>query len=121
MLARRATSGVPSGWQNLVEMVLTFVDQQVRGPYVLWQQRVHEVLEKPYVVTDSDIVPAEFCPADLVGKLVLGQVERLAHQIRGGLAALACGSALVLAELIAGRAPRPPARWCAASRRPCAP
>ncbi|TXC65329.1 hypothetical protein FSC37_02025 [Piscinibacter aquaticus] len=38
---------------------------QNHGPYVLWQQRVHEVLDTPYVLTDSDIVPAEFCPADL--------------------------------------------------------
>lgn len=42
---------------------------QNHGPYVLWQQRVHEVLDTPYVLTDSDIVPADFCPADLVGKL----------------------------------------------------
>lgn len=42
---------------------------QNHGPYVLWQQGVHEVLETPYVLTDSDIVPAAFCPADLVGKL----------------------------------------------------
>lgn len=42
---------------------------QNHGPYVLWQQRVHEVLDTPYVLTDSDIVPADFCPADLVGRL----------------------------------------------------
>lgn len=42
---------------------------QNHGPYVLWQQGVHEVLETPYVLTDSDIVPAEGCPADLVGRL----------------------------------------------------
>lgn len=42
---------------------------QNHGPYVLWQQRVHEVLDTPYVLTDSDIVPADFCPSDLVGKL----------------------------------------------------
>lgn len=42
---------------------------QNHGPYVLWQQRVHEVLETPYVLTDSDIVPAQGCPSDLVGRL----------------------------------------------------
>ncbi|MGD9833685.1 MAG: glycosyltransferase family 2 protein [Piscinibacter sp.] len=42
---------------------------QNHGPYVLWQQRVHEVLDTPYVLTDSDIVPADSCPADLVGRL----------------------------------------------------
>jgi hypothetical protein len=39
------------------------------GPYVLWQQGVHKVLDTPYVLTDSDIVPASFCPADLIGAL----------------------------------------------------
>jgi hypothetical protein len=42
---------------------------QNHGPYVLWQQGVHEVLETPYVLTDSDVVPTDDCPADLVGRL----------------------------------------------------
>lgn len=45
------------------------------GPYVLWQQGVHKVLDTPYVVTDSDVVPAAFCPHHLVGAL-LAQLER---------------------------------------------
>ncbi len=45
------------------------------GPYVLWQQGVHRVLDTPYVLTDSDIVPAPFCPADLIGAL-LAQLQR---------------------------------------------
>lgn len=45
------------------------------GPYVLWQQGVHRVLDTPYVLTDSDIVPASFCPADLIGAL-LQQLQR---------------------------------------------
>ena len=45
------------------------------GPYVLWQQGVHRVLDTPYVLTDSDVVPASFCPADLIGTL-LAQLER---------------------------------------------
>lgn len=40
------------------------------GPYVLWQQGVHRVLDTPYVLTDSDVVPASFCPADLIGTLL---------------------------------------------------
>ena len=40
------------------------------GPYVLWQQGVHKVLDMPYVVTDSDVVPADFCPPDLIGALL---------------------------------------------------
>ena len=45
------------------------------GPYVLWQQGVHQVLDTPYVVTDSDVVPAGFCPHDLIGAL-LAQLQR---------------------------------------------
>lgn len=40
------------------------------GPYVLWQQGVHQVLDTPYVLTDSDVVPAAGCPQDLVGRLL---------------------------------------------------
>lgn len=40
------------------------------GPYVLWRQGVHKVLETPYVLTDSDIVPDDSCPADLIGRLL---------------------------------------------------
>jgi hypothetical protein len=40
------------------------------GPYVLFEQGVHQVLDTPYVLTDSDIVPAEFCPSDLIGRLL---------------------------------------------------
>ena len=32
-LAGKATSGVPSGWQNFVEMVIGMVDQQVRDTF----------------------------------------------------------------------------------------
>jgi hypothetical protein len=39
------------------------------GPYVLWQQGVHKVLETPYVLTDSDVVPADCCPHDLIAML----------------------------------------------------
>jgi hypothetical protein len=45
------------------------------GPYVLWQQGVHRVLDTPFVLTDSDVVPASFCPADLIGRL-LEQLQR---------------------------------------------
>jgi SAM-dependent methyltransferase len=45
------------------------------GPYVLWQQGVHEVLDTPYIVTDSDVVPADFCPPDLVAAL-LARLQR---------------------------------------------
>jgi hypothetical protein len=40
------------------------------GPYVFWQQGVHQALDTPYVVTDSDLVPPDFCPADLMPALL---------------------------------------------------
>jgi hypothetical protein len=45
------------------------------GPYVLWQQGVHRVLQTPFVLTDSDVVPASFCPGNLIGEL-LQQLQR---------------------------------------------
>lgn len=43
--------------------------EQNFGPYVFWQQGVHQVIDMPYVVTDSDVVPADFCPRDLIARL----------------------------------------------------
>lgn len=40
------------------------------GPYVFWQQGVHRALDTPYIVTDSDLVPASFCPNDLIPALL---------------------------------------------------
>jgi hypothetical protein len=40
------------------------------GPWVLWQQGVHRVLETPYVLTDSDVVPMAACPSDLIGRML---------------------------------------------------
>jgi F-type H+-transporting ATPase subunit a len=31
MVARKATSGVPAGWQNFVEWVVEFIDNSVRA------------------------------------------------------------------------------------------
>ncbi|QTN24056.1 glycosyltransferase [Rhizobacter sp. AJA081-3] len=44
--------------------------EQNHGPYVLWQQGVHQVLDTPYVLTDSDVVPDAACPGDLIGRLL---------------------------------------------------
>ncbi|MBX3606909.1 MAG: methyltransferase domain-containing protein [Piscinibacter sp.] len=50
--------------------VNTMLLPENHGPWVLWQQGVHRVLETPYVLTDSDVVPADFCPKDLIGALL---------------------------------------------------
>ena len=33
MVAKRASAGVPSGWQNFVEWVIEFIDNSVRGSF----------------------------------------------------------------------------------------
>jgi glycosyltransferase involved in cell wall biosynthesis/SAM-dependent methyltransferase len=57
-------------YQALPPGVNTLLLPDNHGPYVLWQQGVHRVLDTPYVLTDSDVVPASFCPADLIGALL---------------------------------------------------
>lgn len=39
------------------------------GPWVFWDRKMHEGTTSPYVVTDSDVVPADCCPKDLMDKL----------------------------------------------------
>ena len=39
------------------------------GPYALWATGACRCINTPYVVTDSDIVPAVFCPQDLIAHL----------------------------------------------------
>jgi hypothetical protein len=41
------------------------------GPYAFWDLKMHEKQTTPYIVTDSDVVPADICPMDLISKLVL--------------------------------------------------
>jgi SAM-dependent methyltransferase len=57
-------------YDRLPETVKVLRLGENHGPYVLWQQGVHHVLDTPYVVTDSDVVPAPGCPMDLVGALL---------------------------------------------------
>jgi SAM-dependent methyltransferase len=39
------------------------------GPWVFWRKNLHHSLGLPYVVTDSDLVPTDYCPSDLIAKL----------------------------------------------------
>jgi SAM-dependent methyltransferase len=57
-------------YEQLPEGVKVMRLAENHGPYVLWEQGVHAVLETPYVVTDSDVVPADFCPPDLIAVLL---------------------------------------------------
>jgi SAM-dependent methyltransferase len=62
-------------YEALPEGVRLLLMDDNHGPYVLWQQDVHEMLDTPYIVTDSDLVPADFCPSDLV-PLLLKTLQR---------------------------------------------
>jgi len=57
-------------YEALPEGVRVMLMDENHGPFVLWQQGVHKVLDTPYIVTDSDLVPADFCPDDLVPALL---------------------------------------------------
>ena len=57
-------------YEQLPEGVKVMRLAENHGPYVLWQQGVNKVLDTPYVVTDSDVVPADFCPPDLIAVLL---------------------------------------------------
>ena len=39
------------------------------GPWAFWDRGMHLQQRTPYVVTDSDLVPDEECPKDLISKL----------------------------------------------------
>lgn len=39
------------------------------GPWAFWDYKLYEEFDSQYVVTDSDIVPADCCPKDLITRL----------------------------------------------------
>jgi len=57
-------------YDDLPEGVKVLRLPENHGPWVLWQQGVHKVLETPYVLTDSDVVPTAGCPSDLIGRML---------------------------------------------------
>lgn len=69
-LASRATAGVPSAWQNFVEMVFGFVDQQVKDTYhgksKLVTPLAITIFVWVFVMNAMDLIPVDFLP------LVLG-------------------------------------------------
>jgi len=44
--------------------------QKNLGPWAFWEQGMHQNQRTPYVVTDSDLVPADCCPKDLIEKML---------------------------------------------------
>jgi len=66
MLASKASSGVPSGAQNFVEMVLGLVDQQVRdtfhGKSALVTPLAITIFVWVFVMNAMDLIPVDFLP-----------------------------------------------------------
>ena len=68
-LASKATAGVPTGLQNFVEMVLGFVDQQVRDTYhgksALVTPLAITIFVWVFVMNAMDLIPVDFLPLTL--------------------------------------------------------
>lgn len=72
-VAGKATSGVPKGWQNFFELVLSFVNQQVKDTYhgnnPLVAPLAITIFVWVFVLNAMDLIPVDFMPqaAHLVG------------------------------------------------------
>jgi F-type H+-transporting ATPase subunit a len=66
VIASRATAGVPRGWQNFFEMVLGFVNQQVKdtyhGNHPLIAPLAMTIFIWVFVMNAMDLIPVDFLP-----------------------------------------------------------
>jgi F-type H+-transporting ATPase subunit a len=66
VIANRATTGVPQGWQNFFEMVLSFVNQQVKytyhGNHPLVAPLAITIFLWVFVMNAMDLIPVDFLP-----------------------------------------------------------
>jgi len=71
--AVRATSGVPGGWQNFVEWVIEFIDENVRGSFTAKNDLVAPIAMTLFcwilLMNTMDLVPVDWIPeiAKLMG------------------------------------------------------
>ena len=76
--ARRATAGVPSGWQNFVEMIVEFVDTSVRGSFsgknALVAPMALTIFCWVFLMNLMDLIPVDWLPmlAAQIGHHVFG-------------------------------------------------
>ena len=76
--ARRATSGVPSGWQNFVEMIVEFIDTSVRGSFsgknALVAPMALTIFCWVFLMNLMDLIPVDWLPmlAAQIGHYVFG-------------------------------------------------
>jgi len=65
-VAKRATSGVPSGWQNFFEMVVTLIDSQVRDTFHAKSELVTPLAITifcwVFLMNAMDLIPVDFLP-----------------------------------------------------------
>ena len=65
-VARKATSGVPAGWQNFVEMIVSFVDAQVKDTFHAKSELVTPLAVTIFVwvflMNAMDLIPVDFLP-----------------------------------------------------------
>jgi F-type H+-transporting ATPase subunit a len=66
ILASRASSGVPQGWQNFIEMVLSFVNQQVKDTYhgnsPIVAPLAITIFVWVFAMNAIDLIPVDFLP-----------------------------------------------------------
>jgi F-type H+-transporting ATPase subunit a len=66
LVARKATNGVPPRWQNFVEMILGFVDEQVRDTFhaesLLITPLAITIFVWVFLMNAMDLVPVDFMP-----------------------------------------------------------
>ena len=78
LMARRATSGVPGGWQNFVEMAVSLLDKQVRdtfhGRSELVTPLAITIFFWVFTMNAMDLIPVDFLPqiATLLGVNLFG-------------------------------------------------
>lgn len=70
VLDNGSTYGPLLEWYRSLPDGVEVVKQENLGPWSFWGCRRQETQGTPYIVTDSDCVPSECCPLDLVDRLL---------------------------------------------------
>jgi hypothetical protein len=70
ILDNASTYGPLLEWYRDLPEGVTVEIQANLGPWGFWSTGRHLTQATPYVVTDSDLIPSECCPTDLVDKLL---------------------------------------------------
>src|SRR5271154_6345144 len=55
-------------YETLHDVVVTKMNRN-GGPWVFWELEMQKSQPTPYIVTDSDMVPSDGCPDDIIEKM----------------------------------------------------